>query len=184
MSRLRGFAPWIVYPIVAALFDWRLGAAVALVLALAGLVSGGREATTDVFAIAAAVFFAGLAAVAFADPASGLHRYVPALTPGTLAVAAAVSIMLRRPFTVAFAKRVAPREFWDTPMFMHINVVLTAVWATSFAATAAIIAVVLAFTPHAAGMLVGVQFAGFVVAMRISRRYPAAVRARSAAAAA
>ena len=92
MSQLRSFAPWIVYPIAAAVFDWRVGAALALALGLclAGLVRVGRAATSDVFAVAAAMFFAGLTAVAFADPTSLVHRFVPALTPGTLAVAAAM----------------------------------------------------------------------------------------------
>jgi hypothetical protein len=181
MSQLRSFAPWIAYPIAAAVFDWRVGAGIALSLCLAGLVRVGRAATSDVFAVAAAVFFAGLTAVAFADPTSLVHRFVPALTPGTLAVAAAMSIVVGRPFTVAFAKRVAPPEFWDTPMFTHINIVLTAVWATSFAVTATITAAVLATAPHAFGILIGAQIAGFVVPMRISRHYPQAVRARQAA---
>ena len=181
MSQLRSFAPWVVYGIAAALFDWRVAAAVALTLCVAELVRAGRAAATDVFALGAAVFFAGLTAVAFTDPTSGLHRFVPALTPGMLAVVAAVSIVVGQPFTVAFAKRVAPPEFWDTPMFVHINIVLTAVWATSFAVTGAIIAVVLATASHAVGILIGAQVAGFVVPMRISRRYPQAVRARQIA---
>ena len=79
-------------------------------------------------------------------------------------------------------KRVAPREFWDTPLFVHINVVLTAVWATSFAITAAIIAVTLTIAPHAVGILLAAQVAGFVVPMRITRWYPAQARARYAVA--
>jgi len=178
VSQLRSFAPWIAYPVVTGVFDWRIGSAVALALCLAGLVHAGRTRATDVFSIAAALFFAGLATVAFADPASGLHRFVPALTPGTLAIAAAVSILAGQPFTVPFAKRVAPPELWDTPMFIHVNNVLSAVWAASFAVTASIIAVVVATAPHAVAILIWVQIAGFLVPMRISRRYPAAVRAR------
>jgi hypothetical protein len=178
VSQLRSFAPWIAYPVATAVFDWRVGSAVALALCLAGLARAGRARAIDVFSIAAAFFFAGLATVAFADPTSGLHRFVPALTPGTLALAAGVSIVVGRPFTVPFAKRVAPPEFWDTPMFMHINNVVSAVWAASFAVTASIIAVVVATAPHAVAILIWVQIAGFLVPMRISRRYPAAVRAR------
>jgi hypothetical protein len=183
MSQLRSFAPWIVYPVAAAAFDWRVGAVLALGVGLAALVRAGTVAArSDTFAIATGVFFAGLSAVALADPTSALHRFVPALTPATLAVAAAASIVVGQPFTVPFAKRVAPVELWDTPMFMHINIVLTAVWATSFALTATVIAVVLATAPHAVGIILGAQIVGFVVPMRISRRYPAVVRARLAAA--
>ena len=105
------------------------------------------------------------------------------MKPRPSAVAAVVSIAVGSPFTIPYAKRVAPPEYWDTPMFIHINTVLSAVWATSFAAVAAISAGVLAFHPQAAGVIVLAQIAGFVIPMRISRRYPASVRDRFLAAA-
>jgi hypothetical protein len=178
MSQLRSLAPWIAYPLASGLLGWRGGAAVALAVGLVGLALDGRAATSDAFRTAAVVFFGALTVVALADPTSPIHHYVPALIPATLAVAASASIVAGRPFTVTFAKRVAPPEFWDTPLFVHINVVLTAVWAVSFAATAAAIATALVFAPQAAGMLVLAQIAGFVVPMRISRGYPARARAR------
>src|SRR5579862_1122670 len=151
MRQLRGFLPWIVYPIAAALVDWRIAAAVALAVAAGALLASGRSADTNMFGVAAVVFFAALTGLALVDPTSDLHRFVGALTPAALAVAALVSIAIGQPFTIPFAKRVAPREFWDTPLFMHINVVLSAVWATSFAAMAAVIALVLALHPQAGG---------------------------------
>ncbi len=181
MRQLRGFLPLIAYPAIAALADWRFATAGALVVAAAALWASGRSSSTDMFTVAAVGFFAALTVVAFVAPTSGLHRYVGALTPAALCVAAVVSIAIGQPFTVPFAKRVAPAEFWDTPMFMHINVVLTAVWAASFAAVAAVIAAVLAFHPQADGLIVLAQVAGFVIPMRISRRYPASVRARAMA---
>ena len=75
-----------------------------------------------------------------------------------------------------FAKRVAPQEFWETPLFAHINVVLATVWVASFAVTAAVLAMGLAMAPHDVGILLGGQVAGFVVPMRITRRYPARAR--------
>jgi hypothetical protein len=179
MRQLRGLLPWMTYPIVGAFFDWRIAAVAALAAAVAAVVIC-RGA--DMFTATAAIFFSGLTLFALADPTSGVHRYVGALTPAALAVAALTSIALRAPFTIPFAKKVAPPEFWDTPIFMHINVVLTAVWATSFAVMAAVIGGVLALHPQAGGLIVLAQIAGFVIPMRISRRYPAAVRARYLAA--
>lgn len=182
MRQLRGFLPWIAYPVAAALVDWRVAAATALAVAVMALLASVRSADTNMFGVAAVVFFAALTGFAFVYPTSDLHRFVGALTPAALAVAALVSIAIGQPFTVPFAKRVAPREFWDTPMFMHINVVLSAVWATSFAAMATVIALVLALHPEAGGIIVIAQIAGFVIPMRISRSYPASVRARALAA--
>jgi hypothetical protein len=182
MTQLRSFAPWIVYPIAASVFGWRVGSTLALTLCIFGLVRARRSGGADSFVVGAGLFFAALVAIAFSDPTSSVHRFVPALVPAALAVAAAVSILIGQPFTVAFAKRVAPQEFWGTPLFDHINVVLTSVWAASFAVTAALIAMALATEPHAVGVLIGVQVVGFVVPMRISRTYPAAARGRYTAA--
>jgi hypothetical protein len=165
-----------------ALFGWRAGAASALAVCLLGLALDGRSATTDAFRAAALVFFAALTAVALIDPTTPLHHFVPALIPATLAVAAFLSILAGRPFTVAFAQRVAPREFWDTPLFARINLVLTAVWAVSFGAMAIVIASTLALAPQATIFIVGAQIAGFVVPMRITRSYPARARTRYVAA--
>jgi hypothetical protein len=185
MRQLRGFLPWITYPCAVALVDWRIAAAAALAAALAvavvALVAGRASDSVDMFTIAAVVFFAGLFVVAVAAPGSGVNHYVGALTPAALAVAATISIAVHRPFTIPFAKRVAPREFWDTPIFMHINNVLTAVWATSFAVMASVTAVVLALHLPASSLLLMVQIAGFVIPMRICRSYPASVRASYAA---
>lgn len=182
MRQLRGFLPWIAYPIVAGAFDWRVAAVVAFAVALAALLSATRTESLDMFAVTAVLFFAAVTAISVADPSSGIHRYVGALTPAALAAGAAISIARRQPFTIAFARRIAPPEFWDTPMFLHVNMVLTAVWATSFAAMSAVIAAVVTFHPQATGIILLAQIAGFVIPMRICRTYPATVRDRLAAA--
>jgi hypothetical protein len=182
MSQLRSFAPWIAYPAASALFGWQAGAAMALAFCVVGLVLDGRSASVDPFRVAALGLFGGLTVLTGVDPTSSVHQFVPALIPATLAAAAAMSIVVGRPFTVVFAKRVAPREFWDTPLFVHINMVLTGVWAASFAVTAAILAITLAVAPHAVAILLGSQLLGFVVPMRITRWYPAKAHANYATA--
>ena len=37
-----------------------------------------------------------------------------------------------RPFTLAYAKDTTPREHWDSPLFLRINYVISAVWAGAF----------------------------------------------------
>src|SRR3974390_46501 len=159
MRHLRTLAPWIAYPAAPRFFGW------------------GRPARAPCGG-AAIVIFGALTVVAIADPAAALHHFVPALIPAALAVAAIVSIACGHPFTETFAKRVAPREYWDTPLFAHINLVLTAVWAASFAVTAVVVASALALTPHATVIILATQVAAFVVPMRITRSYPARARAR------
>ena len=62
MSQLRSFGPWLAYPVATRLFGWQAAAAIALGVLPRGLALGGRPPTTDVFRVAALVFFAALTA--------------------------------------------------------------------------------------------------------------------------
>ncbi|NUB22715.1 hypothetical protein GBZ26_26490, partial [Azospirillum formosense] len=43
-----------------------------------------------------------------------------------------ISIALRRPFTLQYAREQVAHEFWDDPRFIHTNYVITGVWALAF----------------------------------------------------
>ena len=109
MSQLRSFAPWIAYPAASALFGWQAGAAVALGFCIVGPAPRRpcRRHRHLPHGRARVLRRVDVRSRTPIRPAV-LHRYVPALIPATLAVAAAVSIVVARPFTVTFAKRVAP----------------------------------------------------------------------------
>lgn len=181
MSYLRTFLPWIVFAVVPS-GSWQWGALAALVVALAVIAQQLRAGTgldALIIELGSAAFFAVLAVVAFADPHSGVHDYSAALSSGTLAVIAGVSLAVGRPFTLGIAKRSTPPEVWGLKPFVRVNVIITAVWTAAFAVTA----VLLAFEAHAghghstAATLV--QVAGFVVPMVFTVRYAAHVQAKA-----
>ncbi|MGW2417950.1 hypothetical protein ACWC0C_01605 [Streptomyces sp. NPDC001709] len=184
MSYLRTFLPWIVFALVPS-GDWQWGALAALLVAV-GITAQQRRAGAgfDALVIEAgsAAFFAVLAAIAFADPHSGVHDYSAALSSGTLAVIAGLSLAVGRPFTLGIAKRTTPREYWDLKPFVRVNVVITAVWTAAFAVTAVALAVLAhSGNAHATPATV-VQIAGFVVPMVFTVRYVAHVQAKAQAA--
>ncbi|KOV66210.1 hypothetical protein ADK64_11545 [Streptomyces sp. MMG1121] len=185
MSYLRTFLPWIVFAAVPS-GDWQWGSLAALAVAVV-LIAQQRRAGAgfDALVIEAgsAVFFAVLAAIAFTDPHSGVHDYSAALSSGTLAVIAAASLAVGRPFTLGIAKRTTPREYWTMKPFVRTNVIITAVWTAAFAVTAVALAV-LDHAGHAHTMPATlVQIAGFVVPMVFTVRYVAHVQAKARAAA-
>lgn len=182
MSYLRTFLPWIVFAVIPSAY-WQWGALAALVVAV-GIIAQEKRSGTGFDALiiesGSAVFFAVLAAVAFAAPHSGVHDYSPALSSGTLALVAGVSLAIGRPFTLGIAKRTTPREFWGLKPFVRTNVVITAVWTAAFALTAAVLAVI-AHAGHGHSTLATlVQIAGFVVPMMFTVRYVAHVRTKAA----
>ncbi|MEU5532846.1 hypothetical protein [Streptomyces sp. NPDC020362] len=181
MSYLRTFLPWIVFAVVPS-GQWQWGALAALAIAV-GLIAQEKRSGTGFDALiietGSAAFFAVLAAIAFADPHSGVHNYSAALSSGTLAVVAGVSLAVRRPFTLGIAKRTTPREYWNLKPFIRVNTVITAVWTAAFVLTAAVLAV-LAHSGHAHSTpATVVQIAGFAVPMVFTVRYVAHVQAKA-----
>lgn len=182
MTYIRTFAPWIIYAVVsgnsATSKQWGALAA----LAVAALVVGGQRRAGKRFdaliiEVGSAVFFAALAVLAFAAPHSALLGYSAALSSAALAVIAWGSLAIRRPFTLGIAKQSVPSEFWNQPLFIRTNVIITLVWAVSFTLGAGALALVV----HAGGgstVRLIVQVAAFVIPMVFTVRYAAHVRDR------
>jgi hypothetical protein len=180
VNYVRGFAPWICYAALSA-FDWRLGMCTAAAASLVLLGAQLRARSIDLLSTATCCFFVAMAVIALADPTSGLHRWTTALANGTLAVTALASLAVRRPFTLAIARTQVPREYWNAPLFIRVNMVLTAVWASAFTAAAVACALIVGYAHSATAALVTVQVLAFVVPFVFTGRY--AERAQSAAAA-
>lgn len=183
MNYLRGFLPWIAFAAVSAV-GWQWGALAALVLGVQ-IVSRSRRAgaTPDSLILegATVVYFAALTALAFSATDCGLRPYTGALSMGWLAAVAWTTLAVGQPFTLGMARRETPREIWQNPVFLRVNVVLSTAWAVAFTATAgALTAVSAAHLGDAASL--PVQVAGFVLPAAFTARYPARVRARAAAA--
>lgn len=179
MSYLRTFLPWIVFAVLpSGSWQWAALAALAVAVAvIAGQLRGGAKPDALIMEIGSAVFFAVLAAVAFADPHSAVHDYTAALSSGTLALVAGASLALGRPFTLGIAKRTTPREYWAAGPFLRANNVITGVWTAAFAVTAVSLAL-LARAGHAHSTLgVALQIAGFAVPMVFTLRYVAHLQA-------
>jgi hypothetical protein len=183
VSYLFTFLPWIVYSLLgghtaASQQRGTLAALAVTVLVIAYKRRNGSTFDALIIETGSAVFFAAIAAVAFAAPHSGLLTYSAALSSTTLAVIAWASLAAGRPFTLGIAKQSTPREVWSQPAFMHSNVVITTIWAASLTVSAAILVIVI----HAgAGVPVRIvlQILGFVVPMAATARYVKVVHARA-----
>lgn len=180
MTYLRTFAPWIVYAVIPS-SQWKWAALAGLVISVA-LVAlqtrAGRKPDALILEIGSAVFFAAITVAAFAAPNSGLHPYAPALANGSLTLIAAVSLAIGKPFTLGIAKQTTPREFWDQPVFVRTNQVITTVWTASFFVSAAVL---VAVANSGSAVRTVVQVAGFVVPMVFTVRYVAHVKSKVAA---
>lgn len=135
-SPLSGIAPWILMSVLSSPGRFVHAVCFALGLALLTMWLGSRRGVAihalDVFG---AVFFAAMAVVGLLAPASvigWMELWAGELTNAALALFVFATIAARRPFTLPYAKEQAPQEYWDSPLFIRINYVISAVWAGAF----------------------------------------------------
>jgi hypothetical protein len=181
VAYLLAFSPWLAFAVIPGA-EWGWGALLAFVLSVVGIVRQSRAGLpldAQIIAIGSAAYFAGLAALAFADPHTTLHAYTAALASGALGLIGAVSLAVRKPYTLGIAKQDIPREHWDDPLFFRGNVIVTAVWTASFIVAALALAA-LAHSSITTRSIV--QTAAFVAPMAFTVRYVGRARAQAQAA--
>jgi hypothetical protein len=130
-----GFAPWIIYWVVAdGPSTWLFGALCAVLSAIIlGVSMGfGGPRLLDVVTI---LFFVGVTAAGLLVGAADrdwMDTYATTLSSGVLAVMAIGSLFFT-PFTEQYARVSPPLENWEKPAFKQTNRVLTLMWALVFA---------------------------------------------------
>jgi hypothetical protein len=133
-----GFAPWIVFAVVASPSTWEFAALAALIAAVVLARPDFRHHDLKILDIAGMAFFAVLAVLAlFLDRSdlSDVEKYAGVISSGALAIIALGSLAFT-PFTEQYARDTTPREYWDSPLFKRINRNLTALWGVTFVAIA------------------------------------------------
>ena len=182
MTYLVSFSPWIAYAILSSAANWRVGVIVAAVLQAVLALSLIRRRQLDVLSVGTLTFFAAMSAIALIAPHSTIHRWIPALSAGALAVIAITSLLVGRPFTLAIARRTAPRAVWGHPEFLRLNRFLTSVWGASFACSAVASALLIGLADSGSGPVIAVNVAGFVVPLYITHKTVGRAQARAEAA--
>ncbi len=116
-------------------------AAAAFGLSLLFVIGGHRRGSKikllEVFDVTYFAAMVLLAQFASADIIDWLEKWGGEMTNIALVSFALVSIIIRQPFTLQYAKEQAPKEVWDHPLFRHINYMITWSWVFGFGVAAA-----------------------------------------------
>ncbi|MFD3582329.1 hypothetical protein [Streptomyces sp. NPDC058683] len=177
------FAPWIIFGVVASPSTWEYAALAALVAAV--VLSGkdmlrGRFFLLDMVAI---VFFAVLCVLALAldrHELIWLETYAQVISNAVVAVVALGSL-LSDPFTAQYARHAVPREYWGSPVFTHVNMVLTTAWGVVFALMALSTWLAIRLPGQSDWFNWVVPIVLLVWAVKFTERYPDRYRERAAA---
>lgn len=140
MGILLAFAPFFVY-IVAVRFvsipvALLAAAATSLLLIARDALMSGRS--VKILETGTFVLFGGLAVYAWLlHPTWSIPAVRLRIDLGLLVIVL-VTLAIRRPFTLGYARESVPSDLWSSPAFLRTNDVITAVWAVAFALLAAI----------------------------------------------
>jgi hypothetical protein len=129
-----GYIPWIVFWVVASPQTWEWAVLAAFVSAVVIAIPERREVGLKLMDYANILVFGIFTLCAiFLDRADldWLEEYSMTLSTFLLAAIVLGSLAVD-PFTAQYARDDVPKEYWDTPNFVHINRVLTAVWGLAF----------------------------------------------------
>lgn len=183
-SPLAGLAPWIVLAVFEGPGSIAWVAAVALALSVVFVVLDlVRGRSLKLLGVVDVVFFAALLITHFSlsvDNQLWLETWIGEIANITLVLIAAGSMLARMPFTIQYAREQVDPQYWDSPVFLRTNYVITGVWALAF-----LVAAVAGWYGDAVlhddgnlwtGWLI--QVAAMVAAIKFSAWYPDRVRAR------
>ncbi|QIY68282.1 hypothetical protein HEP84_02320 [Streptomyces sp. RLB1-33] len=175
-----GFAPWIIFDVVASPSTWKYAALAALIAALVLNVPDLRRGSFKILEAASLVFFAVIFVLGLAvdrQDLMWLETYAQTLSNGVIAVVALGSLAFT-PFTEQYARESVPRRYWDSPLFRRTNRILTAMWGGVFLATALLGLLALHVKSGSDWLNWVVPIALLVAAIRFTKWYPAHVRAQ------
>ncbi|BDM70307.1 hypothetical protein HEK616_37940 [Streptomyces nigrescens] len=176
-----GFAPWIIFAVVASPSSWGFAALAALITAIGASIPDIRRRSLKILDIAGMLFFAVICTLSLVLDRHALiwlETYAQTLSAGVLAVVALTSLAFM-PFTEQYARESVPRAYWGSPLFRHVNRVLTAVWGAVFLVTALLGVLALHTTSGADWLNWIIPIALLVGAVRFTRWYPDQARARA-----
>ena len=181
-SPLAGFAPWIIYWVVAAgPSTWLHGALAAALTAIIFSIPSIRRGSHKVLDWVTIVFFVALTIagiVVGAKNGDWMDTYATTISSAVLAAVALGSLAFV-PFTEQYARESTPREVWDHFAFKRTNRILTLMWGLVFAAigVCGYIAVKAPSTDDWTNWVVPIVL--LVTAVKVTQIYPDRVRARA-----
>jgi hypothetical protein len=131
---LLAFAPFLVFAVAANLWGGIVGLiAGAATSALLLAKELGAKRSPKILEVGTFLMFAGLAAWARLNNSHWSIFTVRLLVDSGLLGIILITIVIRQPFTLQYARDRVPEHLWASPRFLHTNDVITGAWALAFA---------------------------------------------------
>jgi hypothetical protein len=128
---LHAFAPWLAFLFIAhdTMFRVKVGLLVALALSV---VMGVAHLHRGIILWVGLVFFSCASVAVVGIEHLWTLKHMGVLANGALAAGSWLTVIVRRPFTLDYAKAHTDPALWDNPVFLRTNTVITSIWAAVF----------------------------------------------------
>jgi len=180
MGMLLAFAPFIAFAVIDRVVGSTPGLIAAAIVSIGLLlrdISAGRS--MKILEIGTGALFSILAVFAlFMQPAWSVIGVRVIVDAGLLAIVI-ISMAIRQPFTLQYAREQTPPEIWSRPEFIRTNYVITAAWALAFTVMVAAEMVLLYIpsVPRQVGVIAII--AALIAAVKFTGWYPERERSAS-----
>ncbi|MCP4177923.1 MAG: hypothetical protein GY756_09165 [bacterium] len=161
------FIPWIIYGIASHFMIQPIAIIIPLIyfFTAGGITKLKKKMLIDWLTV---IWLIAIFTLSFI-PNFPLNEYKWIILNFALAVMAWISISIRTPFTMQYAKQKVSEDKWNSPIFIKINYILTSVWAIIFTLSI-IIRIVLKNNPSLISTTTTVLV---IVGVLISMKFPA-----------
>ena len=179
MSTFLGLAPFIAFFVLMRMSTPLVALAAAFIISAvligrARLRGGGVK----ILELGSLILFGGLTLYTLAAHPPWSVAGVKLAVDGGLAVVVLISLAIRRPFTLQYAREQVAPEYWRQPLFIRTNNIITGVWAAEFLIATACDAAAIYVPAIPLTAEIVVSIAALVIAIWFTASYPARVRRR------
>jgi hypothetical protein len=175
---LISFAPWIVFGVLAGHSLVQLEISLVVCLILAVLVNWYDLKNKLIVPWATLLFFAAMCILVILLQVYAIIPYIGLASNLVLTFIAFGSIVVGNSFTIQYARKEVPKEKWNDPNFIRINLVLTGFWGFLFL-LGTVKSVIELFAPDFFGLF-GDAFLwlSMIIGIAFTVKYPAYARRR------
>lgn len=129
---LLGFLPWIILNVLPRHTPEQFLKSVILALVLTLVINYKSLKKGFILSLGAAIYLLAVLIVEIFYPNQWLVQNIVIVSNLVLAAIAWISLAVKFPFTLQYAREQQPKEKWHNPTFIFINNFLTAVWGVVF----------------------------------------------------
>ncbi|MEA1936024.1 MAG: hypothetical protein U9M96_04280 [Thermodesulfobacteriota bacterium] len=133
MGVFLGFLPWIVFWVLSGRENYQIAAAASVVVVIFLCIRDIQKRNIKVLDVGTLLFFVFLTLIAYTSEAVWIDTHATPLSTAALFLIALTSILIRKPFTLQYAREQVDPKFWDSPRFYSTNLTISWVWCFAFA---------------------------------------------------